>query len=511
MVGNIDQFTESSRVMEFENDSVLWMTHGSKGVFRFEFDNLMQLKGPIKNYSSRNGFPSNNINVFAINNQLVFAAEDGIYNFNYQLDAFEPNPFFNKWLGNNQVHFMCSNGSDAIYYIQNNHLGLLIQESFGKYLLKRELFRHINKFMNDDLPNITIIDNQNVLIGANEGFIHYNPQKPFNVYSDFSVLLRSVEVGITQDSIAFYDPHFLKDFVASKNQSLKFHYAAPYFDGFEDIQYSYRLLPQDKEWSKWSPSGEMGYPFLAPGNYTFEVKALNVYGKESTPSSFSFEIQKPWYATNLALAGYLILGLASIAMILMIQRNKYDAEKSIIRKDKEKALQQKNEEITKISKQSKEEIDRLMNEKLRTEIDLKNDQLTTLTMNFMNTNEFIQDSLKKIEAKLEKEGSTTELRNIIRSIYKNLSINDSWDQFAYHFDQVHGDYLKKLSDNNVNLSPREIKLAAFLRMNLSSKEISKMMNITERSVELARYRLRKKLKLEKGQNLVEYLIELDNR
>ena len=68
----------------------------------------------------------------------------------------------------------------------------------------------------------------------------------------------------------------------------------------------------------------------------------------------------------------------------------------------------------------------------------------------------------------------------------------------------------KLSENNLKLSPREIKLAAFLRMNMSSKEISKMLNITSRGVELARYRLRKKLKLERDQNLVEYLIELDN-
>jgi DNA-binding CsgD family transcriptional regulator len=62
---------------------------------------------------------------------------------------------------------------------------------------------------------------------------------------------------------------------------------------------------------------------------------------------------------------------------------------------------------------------------------------------------------------------------------------------------------------NIKLSPREIKLAAFLRMNMSSKEIAKLLSITTRGVELARYRLRKKLKLEREQNLVEYLIDLD--
>ena len=137
--------------------------------------------------------------------------------------------------------------------------------------------------------------------------------------------------------------------------------------------------------------------------------------------------------------------------------------------------------------------------------------LTTITMQFMNNNEFLQDALKKIETNIELGGSKQELKRILKTIDKNVSDNDSWDQFAYHFDQVHGDYLKKLSENNVRLSPREIRLAAFLRMNMSSKEISKMMNITSRSVELARYRLRKKLKLGRDQNLVEYLIELDSK
>jgi DNA-binding CsgD family transcriptional regulator len=177
---------------------------------------------------------------------------------------------------------------------------------------------------------------------------------------------------------------------------------------------------------------------------------------------------------------------------------------------KEQALKIKNEQINQISQDSRREIDRLTHEKLQTEINLKNDQLTTIAMNLMSTSEFIQDALKRIEANLDEGGSSQELKGIIRSIEKNVSQNETWDQFAYHFDQVHGDYLKKLSENNVRLSPREIKLAAFLRMNMSSKEISKLMNITVRGVELARYRLRKKLKLGRDQNLVEYLIGLDS-
>ena len=101
------------------------------------------------------------------------------------------------------------------------------------------------------------------------------------------------------------------------------------------------------------------------------------------------------------------------------------------------------------------------------------------------------------------------LQRLLKTIDSEVTKNDNWDEFAYHFDQVHGNYLQKLYLLNIRLSPREIKLAALLRMNMSSKEISQLLNIETRSVELARYRLRKKLCLERKQNLVEFLISLD--
>jgi DNA-binding CsgD family transcriptional regulator len=335
--------------------------------------------------------------------------------------------------------------------------------------------------------------------------------KEFSPKEDFKVLLRAVEVRSSPDSSVIYNPAFIVNKEISRSQSIKFQYAAPFFDGFEDLKYSYRLLPIDEHWSQWTPMSEKEFPYLPAGSYSFEVRALNVYGTQSSVSTFSFKVLKPWYSSDIAIAAYFMGGLIIIFIVLLIQRNKHRAEKSLLKESKELALKEKNEEIDQISLESKKEIDRLLTEKLKTEIDLKNDQLTTITMHLMNNNQAIKDALRKIEANLDESGSKEELKDILKDIDKNISNKNSWDQFAYHFDQVHGDYLKKLSENNVTLSPREIKLAAFLRMNMSSKEISKMMNITERSVELARYRLRKKLKLERDQNLVEYLIELDNQ
>ncbi len=509
-VGGIPNLNESSRVIEFENDSVLWMTHGTKGVFRIILDDDMNVISDIELLGKNDGFPSNiKISVYSLNNNIVFTSEEGIFNFNVDTRKFSPNPFFNKWLGTGHVSAIVSNGSNTIYYIQNQKIGMLRQENFGTYVNETGLFKHVNKMINDDLPNISLIDDRNILIGAKEGFIKYDTEQQFYINDDFHVLLRRIEIQTSSDSILTYNPYFIEGKKIDKNQAINFSYAAPFFDGYKEIKYSYRLLPLEKRWSKWSSIGEKEYPYLPPGDYTFEVKALNVYGIESPISTFIFNVIKPWYASNAAFISYLILLLVTIVIIMLAQKKKYVAENSMISKSKDEALKIKSDEISQISKDSKLEIDRLMNEKLRTEINLKNDQLTTITMHYMNNNEFILDVRKKIEANLEQGGSNQELKRIIKNIDDNLSNNDSWEQFAYHFDQVHGDYLKKLSKNNVRLSPREIKLAAFLRMNMSSKEISNLMNITVRGVELARHRLRKKLKLDRDQNLVEYLIDLN--
>jgi DNA-binding CsgD family transcriptional regulator len=499
-VGEVPNFSESSRILEFENDSILWMTHGYKGAYKLQFDNKLQLKNEVQHFGKNAGFPSNIlITSYNLKGQLVFTSERGIFDFDSDSLTFSSNYFFDKMLGIDHVSALVSGQKNTSYYIQNQEFGELKEESYGKFKKETAAFKHINKFISDDLQNISVIDNQNILIGAKEGFIHYNPVKDHTINKDFSVLIRSVEIASSRNSITTVNPSFEKTIALSTNETIEINYASPYFDGFEDLEYSYRLTPLDDNWAKWSETSERNYDHLPYGQYTFEVKALNLYGAESGISSFSFEVLTPWYATQTANLSYFGIGLLAFILIPLIQRKKYKTETSISTVAKEKELQIKDEQI-----------DKLHTEKLQTELDLKNGQLTSITMQLLKNNEFIQDVQNKIGETIVEGSSKQGLRKIIKTIDLELSDNDSWDQFAYHFDQVHGNYLEKLSSNNIRLSPREIKLAAFLRMNMSSKEISKLLNITTRGVELARYRLRKKLKLKREQNLVEFLIDLDS-
>jgi DNA-binding CsgD family transcriptional regulator len=87
-------------------------------------------------------------------------------------------------------------------------------------------------------------------------------------------------------------------------------------------------------------------------------------------------------------------------------------------------------------------------------------------------------------------------------------LNDEWEQFSIHFNNVHGDFLIKLSEKYPILKAHELKLSAYLRMNLTSKEIAQLMSISVRGVEISRYRLRKKLNIPTETNLFQFLFEI---
>ncbi|HET9054841.1 MAG TPA: two component regulator three y domain-containing protein, partial [Cyclobacteriaceae bacterium] len=155
-----------------------------------------------------------------------------------------------------------------------------------------------------------------------------------------------------------------------------------------------------------------------------------------------------------------------------------------------------------------EEITRLKNEKLEAELMHMNKELGTSTVLILNKNEFIsgvKDNLRSISKKSTEEVSK-ELTKLVRDIETNLSSDHDWEHFQLHFDNVHGDFSRRFKASYPVLSPQDMKLSAYLRMNLSTKEIAHLLNISVRGVEISRYRLRKKLQLDRKLNLQEYIL-----
>ena len=107
--------------------------------------------------------------------------------------------------------------------------------------------------------------------------------------------------------------------------------------------------------------------------------------------------------------------------------------------------------------------------------------------------------------------TASDIKKVIRLLNEAKKLDNDWEQFAVHFDLVHANFLSNLKEKYLNLSPNDLKLCAYLKLNLSSKEIAQLLNITSRAVEVGRYRLRKKLNLKPEVNLFNFLLNSSSK
>ncbi|WP_425392135.1 triple tyrosine motif-containing protein [Ekhidna sp.] len=499
----LTNLNESSRVFEFINDSTLWMTHGYKGVFKIHLksDTIFQ----IEHYGEDEGFPSDIlISAYKIDDELIFTAETGIYRYNKETDLFEPHPFLNKWFENRHVSKIKQINNNQIFYIAGGQLGVLNKQAIGVYEAEEQPFKKINEFISDDLENINLASNGDLLIGAKEGFIRYNPRHNISIKEAFNTYLKKVSITDESDETSIISGPFFSSSQINQPKRIRFEYSAPYFDGINKVRYAYRLHPYDENWSEWTEVNWKEYTNLPADNYTFEVKSLNIYGTESSISEYTFTIEPEWYETNIAYAAYASIIIFIFSSVLLVRERKHKVEKHYINKSKEEVIRSKEREISEFSEKTNQQIQALKNESLKKEIDHKNSQLASVTMHLLSKNEFVMSLQKKLKDALNDKDNKDSLNKIVKSIDRNIDEDEAWETFAHHFDQVHGNFLHKIKEE-VNLTPQETKLCAYLKMNMSTKDIANLMNITIRGVELARYRLRKKLGITRETNLVAYL------
>lgn len=519
----LDGFKESSRVMELDRDGTLWITHGYKGVYKVMFnDSITRIKS-VDFYGAEKGFPSNAlINVFNIRNELIFTSERGLFKYDKKTDRFVREPFLTTLFGENaQLWHLREDAFGNIYFTGISQIGVLRKNTAGSYSMESNSFNKIRDLLNDDLENLTVLENNEVLFGAKEGFIHFDPNVKMTTEQRFRTHIRSVSTtGAPRDSILFYGNYTDNGRIVEsqtsgeaivlpyKNNSVNFTFSATSFEGNGEVVHQYYLEKFDKGWSEWTSQTQKEYTNLREGKYTFHVRSRNVYGEVGKEVTFQFSIDPPWYRTALAYVIYGITVMGFLYTSFQLLDRKYKHERRAMHLQQQKELIKKDNEIELLAQQTQEEITRLKNEKLEAELMHMDKELGTSTVLILNKNEFIsgvKDNLKTL-AKKSSETVSKELNKLVHDIEQNLSSDQDWEHFQQHFDNVHGDFSRRFRAAFPVLSPQDMKLSAYLRMNLSTKEIAHLLNISVRGVEISRYRLRKKLQLDRKLNLQEYIL-----
>ncbi|MEH0152847.1 triple tyrosine motif-containing protein [Limibacter armeniacum] len=526
----IKDFDETSRVIELDNKGNIWMAHGYKGIYKLQISEDLQSFSDIQLYTKKEGFPSGLfINLFKVNNQILFGTEYGTYQYDDNTDSMVISPLYSRILGNqHHIRLLKENNGD-IWFVKgqdmHDDLGIIEFYDNEKFEVLRSPLQHLRGKFNPGFENITILDEKTALFGTKNGIIHFdrsanrNYALPFNAHltdirymgSDSVLYGQTVHSSLSpiKSEIGHIELPYTKN-------SLTFSFASSFYEGPKNTFYSCYLEGFDKQWHHWDTGQSKSYTNLPAGDYTFHVKAKNIYGTESKEDIYTFSILSPWYLTTSALVVYGLFCLIGITLLLKLYKAKIEQAKQREWTIQMEMMRQNKRRYNEEKLITEQELIRLRNEKLEAEVSishskmevLKTEMAASIMMITQKNNMLIKvrDDLGKLVKKVNEQNKNP-IEKVIRTINRDINSEQDWEQFKIHFDKVHENFLERLKKEYPDLTPKDLQLAAYLRLNLSSKEIASMMNITIRSIEGCRYRLRKHLNLNSNTNLNEFILK----
>jgi len=519
---SLSNIKESSRILIAENDSTIWMSHAYKGLYRIQLMEHDLSNCKVDYYNEANGLPTNLYNTAQIiEGELKISTQNGIYTFNHRGNKFTKDSLLSSYFNDDFISNLQSDIYGNIYFITQNSVGFLEKINSNEYIKHVSEFNPIRKLLNDDLPNINIIGPNVVLFGSKEGFIYFDRNLFWTTENElFNTIIREVKFS-GKETVVINEGNIDENFTSEKggesivpeiaydDNTISFYFSSTSFSSTINPEFQYKLVGFDKNWNAWTENSFKEYTNLKEGYYTFQVKSRNANHIESDIESYSLLIIYPWYRSPLAYIIYVLIGISILVGIVYSLDKRHQFEKKKLEQKRLNQIQEKEKHIDSITRKSSDEINQLKNDKLKSEITHINTELATSTMHLLTKNEFINDIKSTLGGVIKKSKNAevkSQINKIIKNIETNIKTDADWDNFLIHFDKVHGDFSRRIKKEFPSLSPQEIKLSTYLRLNLSTKEIADLLNISVRGVEIGRYRLRKKLNLQRTQNLVEFIL-----
>ncbi len=499
----IKGFNESTRdIIPAGEENTFWICHGYKGVYRIKINADYTRVYAIDHYTQQNGFMSPfNINAFHYNSQIVFTTNSGVYEYTTKNNSFAPHQSLNTILDTTVNTRKIVQRKDTTWVVLDDEVAYFHDDK-GQITLTRDVFLDVKGNLNRSMESILPLKNGKVLIGAKNGLYLYNLNQPAN--EEVPTLITKVIRFENREKRELRVHSERKIELPTKTDILRFEYAAPQLNIASNRQYSYILEEMDQTWSAWENIPYKEYTHLRPGDYTFKVKSRNFNGDVGAETIFKFTIVPQWYQTNMARFFYscFFLFLIWTGYTLVKRKIAYENRKTKIAAEKTRRLLELEIDQLKLTQ------DKMI---LEEDIILKSKELANYTMQLVNKKHIfseIQEDLKELKSLVKSKSPRQKLIDIFRKLHQHKIGEEYMEVFDVNFERIHHNFFEKLMEMNPKLTKRELRLCAFVKMNLANKEISPLLNISVRGVETARYRVRKKLGIDHDLSFHEFLINL---
>lgn len=498
--GFIDGFEDATKAFEEDRDGRIWFGHWLKGLFRLTID-IQERRVTRSEYFSRNeGFPEDWSNIPSeVNGEILFTTMDGFYTFDSYTGKVHPQEQLNSLFNGRPAGVRAfTTLQGETYFSSGTMQGFHYRDENGGYSLDTLALDQLASRRIAGFDDIINLNDRSLMVNTEDGFSI--------ILTDVlkrrkeSAVKRQVfvkEIHSTQsrgDSLIFSSrsDSLCRDVcirLPYDDNSLRFKASCPAFESDDAIEFSFLLEDYDSDWSQYSSISSKEYTKLPHGRYVFRTRARCKTDGSVSESSVAVVIDAPWYMSNAAYIVYsfLLLGLIFL-MVKTIQSISLQRAKQI-------SLRQEEE---------------MKQKQMKIDLEHKAQDLAASTMNVIRKNEILLDIDADIAKATEyiaddRNRSLKILGKIRHDIRENIQHDDVWQKFEKNFDIVYDDYLSRLGKAYPQLTVSDKKMCAYLKMGLSSKEIAPLLNLTVRSVEMTRYRLRKKLGLTREASMTEFL------
>lgn len=497
-------YQEPSRFLETDHLGNIWIGQSIKGLYKIRLSENLDSVTDLKMFGKSDGLPSDfDIHVFKVENRVVFTSGKILYTWddltnkiipydelNYQLSGFESSTRIVNVLDN--TYWFLKKDDIALFQIKNGKAKILVKIYLPSYGIR----------MMDKYENIVRIDENRNLLCLDNGFAILNMKRLLTARKDNSKLFfRDVYCLDSKGQRKRINPENSPLLISHSWNSLSISFSYINSNNVRNL-FQYKLANIESEWSQVSENESVSYTRLPKGEYKFMVRTLNERGIFTNPIILRFRIFPAWYES---IVGYLLYAFIVIVIVIL---SIYFYRKRFLRK--QARLRTKSELLAIEQKQqSEKEIIKLQNEKLQSEVQHKTIQLADSTMSLIKKNELLIEIRRELDQQKKVLGNQYPnyfFERIHSLISKNMSTDQDWEMFEELFDQAHQDFFKRLKSAFPDLTQSDLKICAYLKLNLSSKEIAPLLNISFRGVETRRYRLRKRLGLSSDNNLVDFIL-----
>lgn len=489
-------FDNSSRYIAFFDQSKILVSHEYKGVYEIELDqSFNRVLSVKKNESVSKGA---NSSLVYFDNGIVYANEEGVFKYKPEEEVFEKVLLLSSVFDEDTYtsgKLVVDNALNLWVFTQN-YINIISKQPLNdSYKIKKIAIPQGLRQEMKGFENIFEINPNLYLFGNSNGYLILNLNN-LTQESENDIFLNEITVGTSKENlIRIADT--VSSFKASKN-FISFKYSVPVYSKFFKVSYKYNLIHNGKtSFSHWYNNSDVSFENLEHGDYIFKVQAKINNTILDSQAEHSFTIQRPWYLSITAIIVYVVI----LILFFIIINSSY---KRYYRKQRKDLLEKRDRQGAMKDLASQKEIIQLRNEKLRQEIDARNRELAISTMSMIKKN----NVLNEFKEDLLMLDTDKNLKPLLDKIDNSINDKEDWKFFEEAFNHADKDFFKKVKSLHPELTPNDLRMCVYLRLNLSSKEISPLLNITFRSVEVKRYRLRKKMNLSHDISLTNYILEL---